>query len=284
VRYRFRGLVRDTGQPVEGHVEAATEEEAYNVLGENGFITESVRPDPKPLNLGNMPQMPYGDAIDSALDTSSRQIPFDTLQERFRGKQVWVIDREKIRRRVAEVVDQILAANMGSGENDALTRQRVAEAIDGLFKDNRNITSRVDQVNQTLQQTTRSAHEINTNLERQISRLAGFITKAEDVLNRISAAARSGGFGFAGGYAPKRGRVVGTGQEQNAVLKEIFEHNLTLLRKFEGTSDENVPSDEEVRAAAGAGGGGGGEGGTATAIAEAPPTTDAEGNSEPPAE
>ena len=64
MRYRFRGLVRETGQPVEGHVEAATEEEAYNVLGENGFVTEAVRADPKPLNLGSNLNAPYSDAID----------------------------------------------------------------------------------------------------------------------------------------------------------------------------------------------------------------------------
>src|ERR1700691_4344856 len=51
VRYLFRGLIRDTGKPVEGHVEADHEEFAFHVLANNGIVTESLRPDPKPEDL-----------------------------------------------------------------------------------------------------------------------------------------------------------------------------------------------------------------------------------------
>src|SRR5436305_10402850 len=46
VRYRFLGLMRSTGKPVEGHVEADSEEWAFHALANNGIITESLRPDP----------------------------------------------------------------------------------------------------------------------------------------------------------------------------------------------------------------------------------------------
>jgi hypothetical protein len=239
VRYRFRGLIRETGRVVEGHVEANMPDDALAALSENGIVAESLREDPKPLNLSNRPQTGYSDAIDSALDTSAAQVPFDALEARFKGKQVWVLDRDKIRRRVADVVDQVLSQSMTAvpgtegGQGEA-TRAAVADAINGLFKDNRNLTSR--------------ASEANANLDRQISRLATFISKAEDVLARISAAAR-GGFGGGGGYAPRRGRVSGGAGEQNKVLKEIFESNIQLLRALEGTP---AASDEEVAAAASA--------------------------------
>ena len=263
MRYRFRGLVRETGKVVEGHVEALTEEQAYTALSENGIVTESLRPDPRPLNLGAAPQTQYADAIDSALDTSASQIPFDALAERFRGKNVWVLDREKIRRRVAEVVDQALRANLGTGEQDDVTRAKVAEAIEGLFKDNRNITSRVDEADRNIRQTTNRAQEVNVTLERQINRLANFINKAENVLTQISTAARnigSGGGGWGGGgYVPRglRGKV--DVKEQNLVLKEIFDANVSLLQSME---QKNMPPvDEEVLAGVGAEAGGGGDGG-----------------------
>jgi hypothetical protein len=236
VRYRFRGLIRETGRVVEGHVESNVPDDALAALSENGIVAESLREDPKPLNLTNRPQSAYSDALDSALDTSAAQVPFDALEARFKGKQVWVLDRDKIRRRVAEVVDQVLSQSMMAAPGDAsqaeTTRAAVSDAINNLFRDNRNITSR--------------ASEANSNLDRQISRLATFISKAEDVLARISSAAR-GGFGGGGGWAPRRSRTIGGGQEQNKVLKEIFESNIQLLRILEG---HPAASDEEVAAAA----------------------------------
>jgi hypothetical protein len=232
-------MIRETGRVVEGHVEANAPDDALAALSENGIVAESLREDPKPLNLSNRPQTGYSDAIDSALDTSAAQVPFDALEARFKGKQVWVLDRDKIRRRVADVVDQVLSQSMMAMPGDAggtaeTTRAAVSDAINNLFRDNRNLTSR--------------ASEANSNLDRQISRLATFISKAEDVLARISAAAR-GGFGGGGGYAPRRSRVVGGGQEQNKVLKEIFDSNVQLLRILAG---EPAASDAEVASAASA--------------------------------
>src|SRR5438093_7794411 len=133
VRYRFRGLIRETGRVVEGHVEANVPDDALLALSENGIVAESLREDPKPLNLSNRPQSGYSDAIDSALDTSAAQVPFDALEARFKGKQVWVLDRDKIRRRVAEVVDQVLSQSMmetGGGVPQAdATRAAVSDAI-----------------------------------------------------------------------------------------------------------------------------------------------------------
>jgi hypothetical protein len=234
---------------VEGHVEALTEEQAYTALSDNGIVTESLRPDPRPLNLSNAPQPQYADAIDSALDTSASQVPFDALAERFRGKNVWVLDREKIRRRVAEVVDQVLASSIGTSPQDEATRQKVAEAIEGLFKDNKNITSRVDEVDSKLRQTTHRAQEVNVNLERQINRLANFINKAENVLTQISSAARnigSGGGWGGGGYVPRglRGKV--DAKEQNAVLKEIFDANVSLRQALETRDLPPMPDESEL--------------------------------------
>ncbi len=258
MRYRFRGFRKDTGSPVEGHVEAAREEDAFEALGDYGIITETLAPDPKSLNLGSeAPQSPeFHNALDSALDSSSMQVPFDNLTERYRGKNVWVIDRDKIRRRVAEVVDAALAVSMQRAEGAAKARERVAVAIHGLFADNRNIASEMtpeqaaarraelqqgelpqaaelteaptQAVAQAVSQATMTA------LDQQIGRLTGVIKQAEGAMAALVAAARRGGGGGGGGGGALPRRFVSMGETrhevQNDVLLEIFKHNMDLQR------------------------------------------------------
>ena len=51
MRYLFSGLMRDTGMPVEGHIEAVDVDIAYDMLSGHGVVASSVVPDPKPLNI-----------------------------------------------------------------------------------------------------------------------------------------------------------------------------------------------------------------------------------------
>jgi hypothetical protein len=221
VRYRFRGIIRESGKPVEGHVEADNPDIAFNMLGENGIIADSLREDPRPLNLSQRTgeNAPIADALESALDTSATQVPFEQIESRFKGKSVWVIDREKIKRRVAQVVDGALAQAMQGDAGGAETREAVAQAIEGLFKDSRNLTSQVSTTTVTL--------------EQQLNRMAQFISKGEALLAAITAAVRSGGFGGGGG-APRRYALEkkSLGQEQNTVLLEIFKSNVELRQSL----------------------------------------------------
>lgn len=304
MRYRFRGLVRDTGKPVEGHVEADTEEFAFHLLANNGIVTESLRADPRPEDIrppvsaqgspllpplaqamlggtrpatppappaqGYVPQTrgyapqaygrpagygspipaplgsggpiaPYApappdptpipgtpevvNAIDTALDTSSSQIEFDALTERYRGKKVWVIDRDKIKRNVARVVDHTLTQGLKGAESAADIRESVSEAIEKLFKDNRNLTSPAGS----------GGGQGTANLDRQIERLANVIKNFENSLASMQMAIRNIGSG-GGGFVPRRhmGQAAQPlREEQNAVLMEIFKTNMDLLRGME---------------------------------------------------
>ena len=140
-------MIRTNGRIVEGHVEAPTPEDAYGALSDNGIVTESLRPDPRPENQPDPepeetgPEPTFRQAIDSALDSASMQVAFDSLTEQYKGKKVWVLDRDKIRKRVAQVVDQVLAEAQRKAETDQKTRELVQEAIKGMFADNRNIAS-----------------------------------------------------------------------------------------------------------------------------------------------
>jgi hypothetical protein len=166
-------------------------------------------------------------------------------------------------------VDAAIASSLKDSVNETETRERVAQAIEGLFRDNRNLTSQASQVAAQQQQPAAAAlpagAAVSTpQLEKQIDRLASFITKAESVLASMSAAIRNmstrGGGG--GGYAPRRAsRDTGGGAEQNAVLAEIFKANVDLLSALEGGTTGNpatVTVDEPA---------GGGEGGETAAVA-----------------
>src|SRR5450432_303861 len=111
VRFRFNGFHRETGKPVAGFVEASDTEAAYQVLSDRAVVTETLREEPKPSAspTETTPVAQFADALENALESSSSQVPFDDLTKRYRGKKVWVVDREKIRQRVAEVVDTTLA-------------------------------------------------------------------------------------------------------------------------------------------------------------------------------
>jgi hypothetical protein len=235
VRYRFKGIVRSTGRPVEGHAHGETPEEAYQALSENGIVTESLRAEPEsPTQNG---ASPLTSALESALDIASQQVPFDKLTDRFKGKNVWVLDRDKIRSRVAQVVDNALRDALSNsiagsaGINDV--REQVAEAISGLFKDNRNLTSQVS--NTSMQ------------LENQIKRIESVVRRSESVLAQMTIAiSKIGSMNFSGGGGGGPRRFAGNssgGSEQNGVLLEIFKENLRL-RGIE--IDESAASEAPV--------------------------------------
>jgi hypothetical protein len=256
VRYLFRGIVRETGKTVEGHVEAAHSEAAYEILGDNGIVTESLREDPKPLNMspsaGPFPQ--FADALESALDSSSSQVPFDDLAEKYRGKNVWVIDRNKIRNRVAQVVDQALAASEANLEGGNTARQRVADAISGLFNDTRNIATERNSESIAGMRVTGGngaaggsglsglAAMSGDVLEQQIGRLAEVVQQAEGLIAAMASALRNMG---SGAVKPRREMATQTtGPQQNEVLLEIFKSNLDLRRNM-----AEAPSQPPVEAA-----------------------------------
>ena len=68
-------------------------------------------------------------------------------------------------------------------------------------------------------------------LERQLSRLANFITKAENLLVSMQSTLRNVSVG-GGGYAARRRGPVDK-DEQKSVLAEIFKSNVALLQSLE---------------------------------------------------
>lgn len=242
MRFRFRGLYRDSAKPVEGHVEAAGTNAAYQVLSDNGIVTETLHEDPRPMNVSPTAIEEFSEALDDALDSSSSQVPFDALTQRYRGKKVWVIDREKIRQRVAHVVDSTLAASEETADGGASVRDQVAKAINELFHDTRNIASRHDTETVAKLRAIVGGAKRNAggdDLSEQIGKLTDVVQHAEGLIADMQAALRSI---ESGGVHRRRVAVpaLELGPEQNQVLREILESNLALRRNIAGESKQQT--------------------------------------------
>ncbi len=213
MRYRFDGLRRDSGEPLRGHVEAESEDHAYDILGENGIVVEMLHPDPEWVDDSQQPGI--ASAIDHALDASSTQIPFDSLKDRFGGKTVWVVDREKIKRRVLQTVDEVVRKGQLQAASDSSTRDQITEALERLFRDNRNLTSPIS--------ATQESFEV------QINRLVVVVHQLEHAVGAIRTALRSATPGTAPRSPVHRRQRDDT---VDAVLRTIFQSNVELRRQM----------------------------------------------------
>ena len=143
-------------------------------------------------------------------------------------------------------------------------RHQVAEAISGLFKDNRNLTSQVSGSTQAL--------------DGQLKRLESFVSRAESLLAQMTVAISrigSGGYGGGGGGGGgtrRSGISKGDGgSEQNSVLLEIFKENLKLRGiSIDGPAEPAADGGGEVAAGQAAAEVADAGGGAATAVADAP--------------
>ena len=228
MRYRFAGLRRDSGQPVMGHVEAETEDHAYEILGDNRIAVEGLAPDPERSDDSRQPGL--ASAIDSALEASSHSIPFDSLQGRFAGKRVWVIDRDKIKKRVMQTVDEVIRQSRAQTEDDTTIRDRLTEALERLFGDNRNLTSPVS--------ASQEAMEV------QLNRLEDVVHQLEHAVGAMHSATRWSAGGYGGGLARNAPRQRQSSAENDDVLREIFQSNVELHRRLSGAADNDAEKPE----------------------------------------
>ena len=248
LRYRFRGLLRETGKPVEGHVEAPTVDQAYDLMADNGILCESLREDPRLGDFTSLAQpaggpAPSGEAgpgaeggapdefasaIDSALDTSSTQVNVDDLWRRYRGQRVRVIDRDKIRQRVMSVVSKALQQTMaaGGGGGQAQTEktlERVEEALTKMFGDNQNLTSEVPTNQVAMEDQINRLNRVAMSMEKTMAQMT--------MMMRRGFAGGGGGGGGGADHTTRGAKLKSVKDPKNdKVLLEIFETNLALQR------------------------------------------------------
>ena len=247
MRFLFHGFDRETAKPIKGSVEASDAEAAYQILSERGIVTETLQgdlgfPDVSADEPSNPPDVAMfenalDEALENALNSSSTRVPFDALTKIYRGKKVRVIDRDKIRHRVAEVVDSTLAASEANRESHSTARERVADAIGGLFHDTRNIAS---EHNVQTVAANGVAGMTDAGLAAQIGKLSGVVEQAERMIAAMQAALRN----VETGGTPRRRVAAGPSSlngEQNQVLREILQSNLDLRRAIANGATQESP-------------------------------------------
>jgi len=131
VRYLFRGLRQQTGEPVDGRVTAPTEEVARNVLRDDGIVADSLQPEPAADEdaAATVTESRFAHALERALDDAGFCVNFDLVTGRYQGKSVCLLDQDKIRKRVMELVDEAVADNLGDDENHLDARRHVAMSL-----------------------------------------------------------------------------------------------------------------------------------------------------------
>ena len=221
------------------------------------------------------PGLNSDDPVERAFAAASQAVSFDAVAQRYKGKSVWVIDRDRIRRQVAGIVDQALKQAEGKVQDrydGDRVRESVASALKEMFKDNANIASQqtpeqaraaalakqgqpAPQAAQAPQAAPqRVVATSSPQLEEQVGRLEAFLARAETVLTQLQVAAKrvgTGGGGGGGGFAPRRMSHIPKprGEEADSVLLEIFKSNVklrdNLAAKTGGGEPEAAVSDEQ---------------------------------------
>lgn len=211
VRYLFHGLAQDTGDPVEGRITAPNEDVASSVLGDQGIVDVSLRAETNLSSDGAAAARTplFSIALENALADAGLRISFDQLAHWYQGKSVWVLDRDRIRKRVMQLVDEAI----GHDESRRQTRSRISRVLEQLFEDrpNRDTESPVQP----------------PDIEAQVSRLTGAVRRMEQAMASMSAAALRGGRGEQRRTAPGQ---TDHDRMHDEVLIEVFESNLELLK------------------------------------------------------
>jgi hypothetical protein len=218
VRYLFRGLRRQTGEPVEGRVTAPTEDAAHKVLGDDGIVADSLEPEPDaprdPAPTVTEPWLAH--ALERALDDAGFSVSFDHLTGRYQGKSASLLGQDKTRKRLLKLVDDAAADNLGDDENLLVARRHITQLLEKVLRDRRNISS--ERSPQTLA------------LEAQISHITTALGRIEKAMASMSLAVRQDRRA-----QPRRTGPAPTARERTyeEVLLEVFHSNLELMRGLE---------------------------------------------------
>ncbi len=218
MRYRFEGRRPDTGEPVRGRVTAPSEEAARRKLRDSGIVPDAMVEEPAAPDASAAARaQQLARALDDALDDAGMRVSFDRLSGRYRGKSVWVLDREKIRRHVAKLVDDAIVASLRDGEARQEARRRIAQLLEQMFQDTRNVASE------------RSAPA--PSLEERMNRLAEAVARIDRAVAsmRVKGAAPEGG-------AARRAAPEGGARDRarDEILIEVFESNRELMKGLGG--------------------------------------------------
>lgn len=223
VQYLFRGLRRETGEPVEGRITAPSEDVAHNVLGELGIVVVSLQPEPvtRADRAAAAGALLFDPALEAALDEAGLRIRFDQLARRYEGRSVWVLDRERISARVMQLVNEAIGHDAGRYR----TQHHIAQMLETMF-DKPHVPG--------AEQAAGSVALVG-----EVGRLAAAVGKIQRTMASMSVTARR---------EPRfAARPAASDRTRDEVLAEVFRSNLELRGAIDGPAPLPLARTASVR-------------------------------------
>jgi hypothetical protein len=218
VRYLFSGRRQQTGGPIEGRVTAPTEAAAYDVLRVNGIVADSLHPEPgsDADAAATSTEARLAHALQRALADAGFGVSFDLTTNRYQGKSVCLLDQDQVHTRLIDLMGDDAVAHLGGEESRLRARRSLAQLVADLLGPRQCLDAG---------QSVRSPA-----LESQVNHIALALGRLERAMASMSSASRHAG--------RDRSRLPGPGptagdRTRDAVLTEVFETNLELMRGFD---------------------------------------------------
>ncbi len=203
VYYLFRGLRRGSGEPVIGRLVAMNERAVHEVLESHAIIADTVGPE----EAGDL----FPPALQAALGEAGLRVTFNQMAKVAEGHGVWILEPEKIQGRVMQLAREAL----GGAEDRQPALRRIEELVETHCGDMR--------PGMAVPGDGRFANADEVRAEMR--RLMAAINKLERELISIRSRASAD-------REPRRS-VTKEGprdRTRDDVLREIFEHNLELMK------------------------------------------------------
>ena len=203
--YLFRGLRRESGEPVIGRLFALSEQVVREVIEAHAIIADAVGLEEA---IGLFPP-----TLDAALCEAGLRVTFNQMARVHEGHGVWILEQERIRGRVMQLAREAL----GDAEDRKPARRRIEQVLETLYGD-----------------TTPGAAAAAAGVGRfanadevraEMRRLMAAINKLERELISIKSRPLAD-------RKPQRAATSRTPRDRTRddVLREIFEHNLELMK------------------------------------------------------
>jgi hypothetical protein len=231
VRYLFRGLRQQTGEPVEGRVTAPTQDVAHDILRDDGIVADSLTPEPAAEGdaAETVTEPRFAHALERALDDAGFGVSFDLLTGRYQGKSVCLLDQDKIRKRVMELVADAAVDDLPDDESRVDARRHIAQLLEQVLQYRQNVGSERSPQSQAL--------------EAQVNDIAQALGRIERAMASMSLAVRRDTGGRPRRAAPGR---TARDKTQEEVLLEVFRSNLELIRGLEKPASPPAAGGEQA--------------------------------------
>jgi hypothetical protein len=211
-------LRRQTGEPVEGRVTAPSRDAALDILRDHGIAADSLEPEPDAEGDAavTFTEPRFAEALERALEDAGFRVSLDLVTGRYQGKSVGLLDQDRIRKRVMEMVDEAAGEHLRDDENRPNARHYIAQLLEKLLQTRRNLGSEHSPRSQAL--------------EAQVNHITQALQRIERRMGSMSSEVRRAGRGQPRHTVPQ---PTARDKTHDEILLEVFESNLELMRGLE---------------------------------------------------